>query len=282
MMRRQFSERPDDFEVDEWNPLAQGLNFAGCSRYANSTLYYDSSKYGWHGTLTNMDPMTDWAWVPELQRFGIDFDGSNDYVTSPMTWATGQPITVSYWLNASSGSTSTFTIGGDFTQRCQAHMPLSGAYYWDYGYGFGNRVTGTYNTYDVWRHATLVSTGDANVLSAVYLDGKLDQSRNDSSAPTALTTLQIGAWVAAGVYVNGSIADFCVWNRVLSVQEIANLADPSNVMLSGLLKYRRKLWSFASSATAASPLYWMRGSKRDVGSRLSGIIGQRRNTLIGR
>ena len=39
----------------------------------------DRSGYGNHGTLTNMDPGTDW--VPSGGKLALDFDVSNDYVS---------------------------------------------------------------------------------------------------------------------------------------------------------------------------------------------------------
>jgi hypothetical protein len=46
---------------------------------SRSTILTDLSGYGNHGTLTNMDPGTDW--VASDGKMALDFDGSNDYLT---------------------------------------------------------------------------------------------------------------------------------------------------------------------------------------------------------
>ena len=63
---------------------------------------FDASGHGNDGTLTNMDPATDWV-VTEKGR-ALDFDGNNDYVAAPHSSSldiTGF-VTLSLWFQASS------------------------------------------------------------------------------------------------------------------------------------------------------------------------------------
>jgi len=58
----------------------------------------DWSGFGNHGTLTNMDAAGDW--VSSSGRYALDFDGSNDYVTSPFALLRGESFkTMSIWIN---------------------------------------------------------------------------------------------------------------------------------------------------------------------------------------
>jgi hypothetical protein len=56
--------------------FAQGLFLFGGGRFPKSNKYVDSSLYGNHGTLTNMDAATDWVWDSTLGRWVMAFDGS--------------------------------------------------------------------------------------------------------------------------------------------------------------------------------------------------------------
>jgi len=70
MSRSGISDRPQQFTLANSRQcsLAKGLVFAGLGRAHGSTQYYDSSGRGNNGTLTAMDPATDWVWSSELGR----------------------------------------------------------------------------------------------------------------------------------------------------------------------------------------------------------------------
>ena len=57
----------------------------------------DHSRQGNHGTLTNMDPATDW--VTQNSGYALNFDGSNDYVQIPTSSAySASQMSVSAWV----------------------------------------------------------------------------------------------------------------------------------------------------------------------------------------
>ena len=74
--------------VDWANPLSEDpLNdglvawYLGGGLGWGSNKWFDISRYGNHGTLTNMDPATDWVGNSRPGGYGaLDFDGTNDYV----------------------------------------------------------------------------------------------------------------------------------------------------------------------------------------------------------
>ena len=64
--------------------------------------WYDISGYGNHGTLTGMDPMTDWRGETHAGGMAsLDFDGSNDYISAGSGQKldmTSSPITLCGWI----------------------------------------------------------------------------------------------------------------------------------------------------------------------------------------
>ena len=75
-------QRPPFPRINRNHSLANGLVFAGLGGGASTNLYADASEYHNDGVLRNMTAATDWVWSNELQRWCLDFDGSNDYVTT--------------------------------------------------------------------------------------------------------------------------------------------------------------------------------------------------------
>jgi hypothetical protein len=66
------------------HPLGEWWLNEGCGALVN-----DASGNGNHGTLTNMDPATDW--VGTAWDVGLDFDGSDDYVAVPKAFPATVP-----------------------------------------------------------------------------------------------------------------------------------------------------------------------------------------------
>lgn len=68
-MRHLCRQRPSYPRIDFTHPLASGLVFAGLGGGASTLQYTDSSPYGNHGVLTNMEPATDWVFDQTLGRW---------------------------------------------------------------------------------------------------------------------------------------------------------------------------------------------------------------------
>lgn len=229
--------RPAQFELDYSHPLAKGLVFAGLGANAGSTRYQDSSVFGKSCSLSNMEPNTDW--VNLNGRRGLYFGGTDESVIIPQS-------------ARSAWSSSAFTLMYIFRYA-------SGSYPYVFGYrrGLSNqirhdrdavilynastqytRVNGiTYSPGVIYHEAVVV----ANDLMAVYHNGvsvgTFGQQATPASVDMSLANeFEIGRGYHDGSYMIGEVADFCVWNRAISATEIRQLADPSNVMLSGMLK----------------------------------------------
>ena len=67
---------------------------------------YDQSGCGNHGTLTNMDPGTDW--VASNGKVALDFDGTDDYVSVANSRMFGKTsATFSFWTNQNAATNQT-------------------------------------------------------------------------------------------------------------------------------------------------------------------------------
>ena len=68
--------------LDPTHPLLRGLEgfWLPLPSTSGGARLYDLSVYGRDGTLTNMDPSTDWVTDPHVQHQGLDFDGTDDWV----------------------------------------------------------------------------------------------------------------------------------------------------------------------------------------------------------
>lgn len=154
------------------------------------------------------------------------FNGTSTKGTdASLTW-NGGSVTVEYWtyVKRSDRKTSTaFMIGtsDNTANRFQAHAPWEdGILYWDYGnIDDKGRITANMNPYlDQWVHVALVSNGLS--FKGIYFNGNLVASANDASQPTSpLTELTLGA-MRDGLWLNGAIDEFRLWNVVRTEDEI--------------------------------------------------------------
>ena len=214
---RMLRQRPISFLLKSDHPLAKGLVFAGLGRCHNSLRYQDSSPYGRHGTLVNMEPATAWQFSTELGRWVVYLDGLNsgDYLSLPGL-ANGT-YSVAFWGH----NTATETYSYLFDAR------VSGGTGWCY-------VTNG-------NGAIVIPAGDGQIRYVNGVPSSTDSATLAHYAVTGITlnatTLIFGAEnsLRADQRYKGTIADITIWNRVLSTAEIQQLADPSNVMLSGLI-----------------------------------------------
>lgn len=270
---RHTTQRPDTFRLNTDAQAAQGLVFAGLAPggLVGGTHYHDSSLYGNHGTLTNMDPATDWVFDPILNRWRVDYDGSNDYANlglPTLNLFTGYPaITTSCWIKTTqatrgavlgsyNGSSPFYEFdisrGADASNAsklwCGARRATTGTDLYAY------TTDDTVATNGEWHHLAYVMRLVANTV-AIYIDGQPEDityvTQNYGAVGSALTTryMLVAALNNAGTAANfiaGSLSDVLCHGRELSQAEIQQLADPSNTLLSGLiLPPRRMVWPVA-------------------------------------
>jgi hypothetical protein len=251
--------------VNRGNPLAVGLVGYWALNEGAGAKVFDAVAFR-HGVLTNMDPATDW--VPTPYGWGLDFDGSNDYVLTPRFSA---PTVVSSFcclfrvasLDAAYtglwGSSQDIPTGLTY----QGHMVFvlsTGAVWYQWGnggdYGSASRKTAyTGAVVEAGEWYMLTGSWDSLTGARLYLNGVAQSLSYSGTASTyAAGTLPgtIGAnrssnYEAAGaLYFPGQIALTAHWHRaLLDGEHVALAADPS-----GLVRPARRPWLWVTSGGA--------------------------------
>ena len=231
--------------ADLWNGIVG--YWAPCLGPTGLRLH-DLSRYGNWGTLTNMDPPTDW--VIDGGQYALDFDGSNDYVSTTADGQKAQNLTVSFWCYHRTQNKSLVSIidndhalasgvaGGWVVQSEQASSTR--AYYFTYytagGFvAFGSTLVIPLNT---WSFITYTKSG---MSVTGFRDGQQIYSTTTADATIVYKTAQkiwIGDCVTSpGRQFNGLLDDVIIWNRGLSPNEVQRLYE---LRRGGMLQRRRR------------------------------------------
>lgn len=206
---------------------------------------FDYSGYGNHGTLTNMDPATDW--VTSEGKGALDFDGTNDYVEcgkADSAKVHSGDMAVALWMYS-----QTSWSGAGLVSQSNSLQFLAG----QDGQGVrfvrnGTSLT-TANTSYTSRLISVIysqkgSTGTIYARGVSQVSGTMDTLSNYGGH-----NLNIGrqGWNSSNYYP-GYIDDIRIYNRALSHQEIKILASSR-----GAAYQKRKVTSVLfSSGTPAS------------------------------
>ena len=227
LLRRHLRRtRPGAFTLDPNDSLSWGLKLGLLGMGAGTLTAFDSSLCRNHGTLTNMDPATDWVFDPALRRWVWDFDGGNQYipiVNSIPNFA--GDLSISYWfMKRGTGWVGAFSPAVD-----GATGPIP-SYFWWYA-GPGQEKLFWTTSYTGWHHVCFVRTGDSGT---VYRDGVPIGSQ------TIGTNDLSGSWeIGRGdcfYYWNGLLGDALLHSRALLPAEIARLADRSDPTYGGWIR----------------------------------------------
>ena len=194
---------------------------------ANLTKIEDLTTFNNDGTLING------VYYDSEGNGSLVFDGTNDYVTMPMTsLLNSSSITWSVWYKSSSdtpqallgkNSTSAFllTVGPATSTIVNELITVVGE---DNINRVGYVTTNRNELFDNrWHH--IVLTAKPSVYN-IYLDGVdlplyVGAGSNNGNVTNAATSFMIGTFYAPGLYVNGKMADIRVYNRALSASEIS-------------------------------------------------------------
>ena len=240
--------------VRKYPNLWQGCIGAWCPSQdsSRSTLLTDLSGRNNHGTLTNMDPGTDW--VASQGKVALDFDGTNDRVQGNANLANGSG-TISLWMlsAAALGRTAfVYTVGSAPTSTWSHVIGVtsggqSAAYLFD---GGQKSVSGVTITTGFWIHAALTWVNSGNAI--LYTNGL-------AGTPTAINTAYYSAagqcWLGStcgatpnGIsgWWNGQLDDCRIYNRALTQSEIATLSQRRGIA------YETKRGRIGARATVVS------------------------------
>lgn len=205
---------------------------------STGSVLRDMSGRGKHGTLTNMDPASDW--VVSGGKYALDFDGSNDAVSMPLKLSHTAQATVSAWLywNAYANNDHAlceltpnfnmpenrgwFISPNSSTTKFECMMSSGGG---PYNGGYFSRPSAA-----VWHHYLFImdrTTGTALGVS-VWVDGvqvTVTQSQfGNITTNFADGTLFLMSRNAASLFGAGQIDDLLIYDRRITPAEIKILA----------------------------------------------------------
>lgn len=263
-----MSERPENFRINYGHQLAGGLAFAGLGAFPSSTLYQDSSLYGNHGTSNGF---TDTYWDANLNRFAVQQKG----LTSGNVLLAGRPplnttsCTLCGWIRMAGSWATGYIID------CRADASGNGVYLGSSGnrpyYIYGSKTvawSGTSATSpnqltdNQWAHECLVIKGSELTLYENGVAVAVAEKAGNIGVSSALVS-------GLNAYKDIRVADPLIYNRALSPAEIQQLADPSNVMLSGLILPPRRRVFAAAVGGGETPTFkpaWAFRRQRAIGA----------------
>lgn len=224
--------------------IADDLVFAGCGYDGPGTPVYPdwSGRYN-HGEIKpNFATGPQWEWTPELGRWGVKFDGVDDYaLTTCLTTFGAGPFSVACWCKTVSMENDVLITNYDAVNFF--FLTIGSASAGVFQFSIRNTSTlnsvGTFND-GVWHH---VAATYASGTGRLYVDGKLNNTGaldtgSPDSATVGITLGRLGN--VSSLYFTGEMADPLIFSRALSPAEIALLADPSFQMV---LNRRERVWA---------------------------------------
>jgi hypothetical protein len=242
------SQRPNHFTIDPSHHLANGLVFAGLGAHAGSAPYYDSSARRQDATT---DENNRWGYANSRRLLSLDPVAGETvrWASSPLDPTEPRPCTISTWFRADSNSISRhslFTNNNSLSPRLYLHLDqISGSTYVQELYSNTYATDSNQFTLNVgeWVHYSFTWDTADNV--GYYRNGVANGTAVLEQAGTGADGAAIGSLRPVGwssFYSDGDYQDFIIHNRILSPSEISQLADPSNVMLSGLIQPPVRRW----------------------------------------
>ena len=171
--------------------------------------------------------------IPSTDQY-IEFNGLG-YADIPVTGMQqiNQQISITFWAKGNAGvlpSNNSVLYAEDNAENRQlnVHLPWSNArIYWDCGSdGTGTdridkaAVAAEYE--GTWNHWTFTKNTASGSMK-IFLNGVLWHSGNGKTKPIKIDHFVLGSDIKNTIPYYGSIDDFAVWNKELSVDEIASL-----------------------------------------------------------
>ncbi len=208
----------------------------------------DESVYGNHGTLTNMDPATDW--VVSGGKGALDFDGVDDYVqTTNVNIPTS--FTVSMFVSADTTGDAIF-IGQGAVNSSFELFQESGFTSFRVRDSGGAAATGPTLTIGRWTHLLGINDKSSNTCS-FFVDGDFYASAVSVRASDVSTEIRLGRY-DSGYYLNGQLDDIRIYNRVLTPSEIKILATRRGIAYESRRRLAVRSAAAAPSGTLAKTL----------------------------
>ena len=187
---------------------------------------YDVSGYKNHGTLTNMDPATDW--VVGQDGYALDFaDGVNQYVDSSMDQFESISCVFLMALRATPGPSR--HIIGQFDAASDGwELAVDSSRNLWYAHSYNWAVNNTSYTFTLGRWVSIGFVFDKAIGATLYANGIVIASDSGSGSLAVSSNFRIGVRSGGGLDPpTMSLGNCCVYNRALQPDEITQLyVDP--------------------------------------------------------
>lgn len=216
---------------------------------------YDWSGYGRHGTLTDMDPATDWVASPHGSV--LDFDGADDQVAVVpkflsvaewTIWALIRPD--GGWDNSEAADDYAIEIGSNAENRSLLYLNDDGTIRHLSNKAGVVRIAATSQTSWPEEYLSIIGTSDA-ALVRVYVNGEVGATTAVSQGLGSITKITLGydGIEDAGRGLLGRMVVAGLWNRSFSLSEIQKLyANPH-----ALTTLRSKVIGTAAAPAGVAP-----------------------------
>ena len=238
------------------HPLAAGLVGAWLCNEGSGGTVQDYSGNGNTGTLTNMDPSTDW--VPGPDGYCLDFDGSNDYINVPSHPALDNLSECSILV-----ACTPMISGGSAFLVCKYSSSYEYALYisaptWKLIFYTASTGYTPAAMPDCRTGSQVLGVAAGAGYCQLYRDG-IGYAASSVPASLAIGTraLAIGRQGDMAAYqFPGTIGVVSIWNRILPPDAFAAVsADPY-----ALFRERRRWWMFGQTAGGISvPWHLLQG-----------------------
>ncbi|TQV72933.1 RHS repeat-associated core domain-containing protein [Aliikangiella marina] len=217
------TQKADNGQIQSYSYAAS--TGSDVSAQAISHYRFDSD----NNDSNNPGATTELRWATQYEsgkvNDGIHMPSSQDYaiVTTPASWGTTDELSISFWVKITDVQSIGFVLGqglfwarGDFGFYC--YLGMCGAYT-----GAGSSIARTdYSSYaGEWQHWTgTLKDGTLRF----YINGVEVASSNNATPPTTSRLFTIGANQSGFNGMVGSVDELMLFNRALTVEEIASLA----------------------------------------------------------
>ena len=260
-----MSVKPTNPVINRSHPLARGLVGAWTFQDGGGSVLRDVSGHGHDGTLTNMDPATDWV----TSRYGgaLDFDGVNDYVDCGAGDHLNR-VSVAVWCTPASGSRGDIAGVWGSGNSIREFILLKGtvadrfALYVTDGSSFPNAVSST--AIVAGREYFVVGTYDGSNVS-IFVDGSLEASTSSSlSVQNTSEPMKIGA--SADANFDGGLSAVFMWNRAISANEVADLYTRPFELYEPAIGTQERYYERVALGAAGQPAFkrWSQRSNQPV------------------
>lgn len=222
-----------------------------------------------HGTLTSMDPATDWAKGSRIGGWGeLDFDATNDYIdvggTDEMYFG-NDDYCLSGWVNigATGAHRGLLAKASTTTPVWFFHIRTTGTirfqYKKDNNQNFRVETNGSTTVPDnTWTHILGQRTGTSG---EIYIDGILQSITTQGTFGTmkvlaSTTEIARRTQTAAQHFLLGRLDDVRAWRRSFSETEVADIYQLSLQYYPGLLNRWTDFNIDPPAAAAGTPYYY--------------------------